>query len=284
MNDLSSMYARATSPFDKLRRVDADGEYWLARDLMSPLGYERWERFSDSIDRAKLSAEASGIDSSGMFSQVAQLRSAGNLGMIEASDYRLTRYAAYLVAMNGDVRKPEIASAQQYFAIRAREAELNQKPKTRVEIARALLATEEALEAAELARLEAEAARRALEPAANAWTTLASSEGDLSFADASKVLSRDHGISLGQNRLFAILAAWGWIYRARSDNGWRAYQSYVDCGYLAEKIQSHTHPRTGEIIIDPPQVRIRPKGMARILKQCGAVPNMAELTTGPHTD
>jgi hypothetical protein len=60
MNDLSSIYARATSPFDKLRRTDADGEWWSARDLMPLLGYPRWSYFHPAVSRAILSCSNSG--------------------------------------------------------------------------------------------------------------------------------------------------------------------------------------------------------------------------------
>lgn len=118
----------APSPFDHIRRVDSDGEHWLGRDLMDPLGYSRWQTFEVAVDRARLAAENSGAPA-GQFlrtsakTQVSRVTGASNLGPQERADYRLTRFACYLVAMNGDPRKPEIAAAQTYFAIRTREAE-----------------------------------------------------------------------------------------------------------------------------------------------------------------
>jgi DNA-damage-inducible protein D len=125
VGELSAYATGEASPFDALKRVDAGGEYWLARDLMNPLGYSRWQNFEDAIDRASVSASNMG-DASGAFTQVTQLTGAGNLGTVESRDYRLTRYAAYLVAMNGDPRKREVASAQRYFAIKTREAEIQE--------------------------------------------------------------------------------------------------------------------------------------------------------------
>lgn len=121
---MSELTPFVASPFDALKRQDAGGEFWSARDLMSPLGYEKWERFADAIERAKIAACNSGHDCDAMFVQVATLPGAGKRhipGVRE--DYRLTRFACYLLAMNGDPRKPEIASAQSYFAIKTREAE-----------------------------------------------------------------------------------------------------------------------------------------------------------------
>lgn len=149
------------SPFDALRREDGQGEHWLARDLMRPLGYARWDGFEDAIDRAKASASATGVDVLAAFSQVIQLRNAGNLGDQERCDYRLSRYAAYLVAMNGDPRKPEIAAAQQYFAIKTREAEVveYQSPAHRI-LAMAQAAVDHEERLAELARHAEEVDRR----------------------------------------------------------------------------------------------------------------------------
>lgn len=120
----NSVTPSIASPFDALRREDERGEFWSARDLMTPLGYEQWRRFSETIGRAQAAAANTGIDVSTAFVQVAQVANVGNLGIQEGQDFRLTRYAAYLVAMNGDPRKPEIAAAQTYFAVKTREAEV----------------------------------------------------------------------------------------------------------------------------------------------------------------
>lgn len=109
------------TPFDAARRVDEDGEFWLARDLMPLLGYERWERFVDAIDRARISAEIAGHNAERLISRRREIGTGGR----RREDFRLTRFAAYLIAMNGDVRKPEIADAQTYFAIKTREAEIH---------------------------------------------------------------------------------------------------------------------------------------------------------------
>lgn len=108
-----------------------------------------------------------------------------------------------------------------------------------------------------------------LAPAAASWEVLASGRGDYSVADAAKILSRDPSIEIGQNRLFAALADIGWTYRQRSDNGWRVYQSAIAAGRLSEIPQSHTHPRTGERIVDPPQIRVTAKGLAELRERLG---------------
>ena len=111
--------ATDNSPFDAIRLTDVDGEFWSARELMPHLGYTKWERFADVIDRAIASAAATGHDTGQAFSRSRE-KGAGRPQI----DYRLTRYAAYLVAMNGDPRKKAIADAQTYFAVRTREAEV----------------------------------------------------------------------------------------------------------------------------------------------------------------
>lgn len=91
---------------------------------MTPLGYEQWRRFEDAIERAMASAQNAGHDVDQAFCRVRQEGTGG----APASDYRLTRFGSYLVAMNGDPRKPEVAAAQTYFAIKTREAEVTHRP------------------------------------------------------------------------------------------------------------------------------------------------------------
>ncbi|MER6694824.1 phage antirepressor KilAC domain-containing protein [Streptomyces minutiscleroticus] len=115
----------------------------------------------------------------------------------------------------------------------------------------------------------AEARAKELEPAATSCKTLAAAEGDFSVSDAAKVLSRDAGISLGRNRLFALLLEWRRAYRQPADNRPRAMQTAVDRGWLSELPQSHNHPKTGELILDPPQVRVTVKGLHELHERLG---------------
>lgn len=122
MSEIEYRRPSASNPLDLIRREDEQGEYWTARELMTALDYSRWQTFESAIDRAMAAAKNSGAPG-GQFVQVSQPTQAGNLGDQERRDYRLTRFACYLVAMNGDPRKDEIAKAQAYFAVKTREAE-----------------------------------------------------------------------------------------------------------------------------------------------------------------
>jgi len=106
-----------------------------------------------------------------------------------------------------------------------------------------------------------------LEPRAAVADHLLDATGDYSVADAAKVLSRDQRIQLGQQRLFTYLSELGWVYRQTLDNRWRIYQAAAERGWLSELPSSHYHPRTGELVLDAPQIRVSPKGMAELHKR-----------------
>jgi anti-repressor protein len=107
-----------------------------------------------------------------------------------------------------------------------------------------------------------------LEPKAEVADRLLEAEGDLSVADAAQSLTRA-GIKTGQGRLFAALEMRGWIYRAKGDGRWRVMQSAIDGGWMSVLPQSHYHPKTGVLVLDPPQPRVTPKGLQRLLTDWG---------------
>lgn len=106
------------------KEEDVNIEFWHARELMTLLGYERWENFERAISRAMSSCETSGINVFDHFREVTKMIETGKGAHRPIKDYMLTRYACYLIAQNGDPKKEEIAFAQSYFAIQTRKQEL----------------------------------------------------------------------------------------------------------------------------------------------------------------
>ncbi len=99
-------------------------EYWSARDLMSHLGYSTWESFRTAITRAQESCQQAGQLVEDHFRDVTKMVVLGSGSQRAIEDLLLTRYACYLIAQNGDPRKPQIAAAQNYFAIQTRRQEI----------------------------------------------------------------------------------------------------------------------------------------------------------------
>ena len=112
------------SPFESIKQIDDDGnEYWYARDLQEILEYSEWRNFSKIIEKAKIACEASGHAVLSEFVDVNKLVDIGANLQRNIQDIVLSRYACYLIAMNGDPRKEVIALAQTYFAVKTHEQE-----------------------------------------------------------------------------------------------------------------------------------------------------------------
>jgi len=114
--------------FEDIKHIDANGnEYWYARELQILLTYKEWRKFEDVINKAKISCKNNGIAIVEHFVDTDKLSKRANNAEVKITEYKLTRFACYLISMNGDTRKPVIAQAQAYFAIRTRRDELNEK-------------------------------------------------------------------------------------------------------------------------------------------------------------
>ena len=114
--------------FESIKHIDENGvEFWYARELMIVLEYSKWENFIKVINKAKQSCENSNINVFEHFPDVRKVFKVGNNADMEISDIKLSRYACYLVAQNGDSRKKTISLAQTYFAIQTRKQELSRQ-------------------------------------------------------------------------------------------------------------------------------------------------------------
>ena len=113
--------------FEDIKHIDEEGkEYWLARELQVALEYKRWDNFHKAIKQAMISCKNSDVDICGQFLETGKLSINVNGGKRRIIDYKLSRYACYLIAQNGDSRKKTIALAQTYFAIQTRKQELSE--------------------------------------------------------------------------------------------------------------------------------------------------------------
>jgi anti-repressor protein len=229
-----------------VRTVDLDGEaYFVAADVTAILGYTNGRaavaQHVDEEDRNTVvlrdgmrgNPNATAVNESGLYALIfgSQLETA------KTFKRWVTAEVLPAIRRTGSYSVPSVA------ALSPRE------------LAQLIIAEADRADAAE-------ARAAVLAPAADHWHVLAAADGDYSVADAAKILSRDPQIKIGRDRLFRVLDEANWVYRQQADGKWRTYQSAVDAGRLSEIPQSHYHPRTGELVLDPPQVRVTPKGIA----------------------
>ena len=114
--------------FEDIKHIDEYGiEFWYARELMPILQYTKWQNFKKIIDKAMVACKNSEISIEDCFTDISKpiISGKGKQELIE--DYKLNRYACYLIAQNGDSRKKVIALAQTYFAVQTRKQEISEK-------------------------------------------------------------------------------------------------------------------------------------------------------------
>ena len=122
---MSELVTYSEQTFESIKHVNEYGEeYWLARELQPILEYVQWRNFAEAVERAKLSCKNSGFAIEDHFADVSKTIDMPKGAHKEIPDYMLSRYACYLIVMNGDPRKEVIAVGQTYFAVKTRQQEL----------------------------------------------------------------------------------------------------------------------------------------------------------------
>jgi prophage antirepressor-like protein len=239
----------------EVRTVLVDGEPWfVARDILDVLGLTNATEALRGLDDDE-------------FSTTEVVDSAGRR---QPHTYIVNEAGLYSLILRS--RKPEAKAFKRWIthevlpAIR-KTGRYETAPAMSVasigrrELALMVIEAEDRAAVAEQALAEAA-------PKVEAWDHLASAEGDYAVANAAKILSRHPLVQVGQRRLFTLLAEQKWIYRRwEPAPHWTVYQYPVDRGWLTEKPSSHCHPRTGELVLDPPQVRVTVKGLAELQRR-----------------
>jgi hypothetical protein len=213
--------ATETSPFDAIRRTDELGEFWTGRDLMPLMEYGRWDAFVAIAEKAKASlALVQGAEAAS--SNFLHMKKAGAGRGPAATDYRLTRFGAYLVAMAGDDTKLAVAQARVYFAVKTREAETRQDINPRHQLPQSFadalqLAADQARaierQIAEIAQRDRELA--AVTPKAQAFEAIEGGDGVTLRAFHKKYLS-----DITETDFFEHLYAKGYLIDQRGKGGW----------------------------------------------------------------
>jgi DNA-damage-inducible protein D len=235
MTDLA-VPSTPSSPFDSIKRIGDNGqEYWSARDLMPLLGYDKWERFEETIERAMLAIQNTGSSAGG---NASRLREAS--GKTVRTDFHLSRFGAYMTAMNGDPRKVEVAAAQSYFAVKTRQAELAAEPPSWADALQGWAREIKAREATE-------ALVKELAPKADFVDRFVSSDDLTKFRDAA------NKFAVGEHALRDQLIEKRWIYRTLIGKRWSTnreelveeweWRCYADRREFFRLIPQHKAPR-----------------------------------------
>lgn len=114
--------------FDDIKHIDQNGnEYWYARELMEILEYKRWDKFINVINNSKTACKKSNYSIEEHFSQVGKMIDLAKGAKRKIVDYKLSRYACYLIVQNADSKKENVALGQTYFAIQTRKQEISEQ-------------------------------------------------------------------------------------------------------------------------------------------------------------
>ena len=127
MNKIKTLKKEDNITFEDIKHIDSNGnEYWFARELQKALEYSKWENFHKVLKSAMVACENSNYNIVECFPEVRKTSKMPKGGVKEIVDYKLTRYACYLIVQNADPRKAVVALGQTYFAIQTRKQELSE--------------------------------------------------------------------------------------------------------------------------------------------------------------
>lgn len=268
----------AVSPFDSLRQLDDFGnEFWSARDLMPHLAYAQWKNFEVPLGRAMVAARNQGHSVEANFSRSRKVAIAGKMAQ---EDFQLTRFASYLVAMNGDPNKTEVAEAQAYFAIQTRVAEAQvQAIESPADLmARALIAAQDTLAAKDAA---ISAQRREIAAAVPKVAYVDAFVADTDLLKLRAVASR---LNVGEVALRGLLIAKKWIYKETSSRWSESkqakvevvrYSAYAEKKHLFQPVMNHEAPRfKGETMHT---LKVTPAGVSAIARLVNHAEEFAAL-------
>ncbi|WIY84301.1 phage antirepressor KilAC domain-containing protein [Propionimicrobium sp. PCR01-08-3] len=250
------------SPFDQIKKTRPDGsEYWSARELAPVMGYSAWRNLEVPINRAISSAINQGIDVATNFAGSRKITATK-----PQEDYELSRFAAYLVAMNGDPNKPEVAGAQAYFAVRTREAEVA-KPALDLSSLDSISAI---LDAGKAALNRAQAAERralALEGPAAQAQTMREADGLRTISDLANDLkvhaqSNYPGVKVLRDDIFDLAGRCGLIIRGNTVRNNQPTAQAIEAGWVKPK--DHEYQTKHHGVRATYYARLTPRGYARL--------------------
>lgn len=223
------------SPFDRIMLLDHNGqERWSARDLGQIAGYEQWRQVDEVVQRAMEAVAASGMDAHDHFASARKVITGGRWGKQEVTDYRLTRFGAYHFALAADGRKPEVALAKTYFAVKTREAELAQEAEPDVTSPEGILVLAEKYVAAARDLVKTKKELAIAKPKAGKWDAFCNADGLIDMAAAAKVFSSVTG-GLGRTKFMDLLRTED-IHFLQVQNPRIPYECHVQAGRAKVKL------------------------------------------------